>query len=136
MRTRALPSRIGVQRPPIYRRHAARLSTYFHWDAGLKGSSENLMGYIGLYLLIELAICAGLLVFLGRSVCLTLGFIGLALGVGAPLAIWGYASMFVQSDPSAYGMLGTILAILFEPGGLVLTALSMFKRRSKSPLQE
>ena len=56
-----------------------------------------------------------------------LGVIALLLGVAAPLVIWGYAYVFVPGDRSAYGMLGTILAILFAPGGVVLTLFSLVK---------
>ena len=85
------------------------------------------MNYITLYVMIGLLVSAGIFVFLPRRAILLLALNALALGIAAPLVIWSYANTFVQGDRSAYGMLGTLMVILFAPSGVALTFLGLIK---------
>lgn len=85
------------------------------------------MGYIYFYLLVGLGVSFAITTLLPRGLCFLLAAIALFLGVIAPLAIWSYANCFVPGDKSSYGMLGTILAVLFAPAGLAIGGLSFFK---------
>ena len=86
-----------------------------------------MVGYIGLYVMIGLMAAAGAYLVLPRRICIALGGIALLLGIVAPLGVWGYANLFVPGDRSGYGMLGTLMAILFAPGGIALTILGLLK---------
>lgn len=87
------------------------------------------MGHLALYLFIALlVVVAGYFVF-PKWLCLALGGIALVLGIVAPLAIWSYAKVFVAGDSSSYGMLGTLLMVLFAPGGIALTLVGLLKGR-------
>jgi hypothetical protein len=85
------------------------------------------MVYIGFYVMIELMVAVGLYMILPRRFCIALGGIALLLGIAAPLGVWGYANLYVSGDPSGFGMLGTLMAILFAPGGIALTILGLMK---------
>jgi hypothetical protein len=83
--------------------------------------------WLFVYLIVGFIVSAAIALVLPRRVCLGLATIALGLGILLPALVWGYASLFVHGDNSAYGMLGTICVILFAPAGFLLALFGMLK---------
>lgn len=85
------------------------------------------MNYLLFYLLIGIGGAMLAAAILPKRLCVVASLILLFLGIVAPAGLWSYGMHFVTGDDSAYGMGGTILAILFAPSALTLSILTLLK---------
>jgi hypothetical protein len=98
------------------------LSVCIAWQLG-----NAAHGSAGNFLILAVAIM-GANFFLTRRQCLTFAAISLILGVLVPIIVWTYGHLYIQGDSSGYGMLGTLLVVVFVPTGLGLLFVGWRKR--------
>lgn len=98
------------------------LSVCIAWQLGnaAHGSAGNLLLFT--------VVIFGANVLLTRFQCLALAAIALMFGLLAPVIVWTYGHLYIQGDSSGYGMLGTLLAVIFVPTGLGLSFVGWRKR--------